>query len=260
MLQRILACKRAQLAAEKKRCSFEALAQRLEVASPNSCRSLSDSLLQACPIGIIAEIKRASPSKGVINGDLQAAYTAWAYERAGATAISVLTDEEFFHGSGEDLIQARTATNLPILRKDFVIERYQVLQARLWGADAVLLIVAALGPDELKRLLEYSSSLGLECLVEVHNEEEVYQALEAGARMIGINNRNLADFTVSLDVTLRLRPLIPSGCVVISESGIRTGEDIRKIKDCGVDGILIGEALCSDSYPSQMLQKLLSLA
>lgn len=259
MLQRIITTKQAELLNEKERCSFETLARSLEQVLPKPRRSLADALRKAQPVGIIAEIKRASPSKGVINGDLQPAYTAWAYEQAGATAISVLTDREFFHGSGEDLVQARIASTLPILRKDFIIDPYQVLQAKLWGADAILLIVAALEHQELKRLFDYATNLGLECLVEVHNEAEVEVALEIGAEIIGINNRNLADFSVDLGVTERLRPLIPRDRVVVSESGIRTEEDMHRMMACGVQGLLIGEALCASSYPSAMLQKLLSL-
>ncbi|MDO8635283.1 MAG: indole-3-glycerol phosphate synthase TrpC, partial [Dehalococcoidia bacterium] len=215
---------------------------------------------------IIAEIKRASPSKGPLNPNLDVAQLAKAYKRGGAVAISVLTEPTFFKGSFADLETARKASGLPVLRKDFILEPVQVYEARSHGADAVLLIVAItsvgasrqVGTVPLRGLRELAASLGMAALVEVHNELEMQQALESGATLIGINNRNLVDFTVDINTTFKLRTLIPQGVTVVSESGISTPAHIARLRDAGVNAVLIGEALVTSKDPEQRLRGLLT--
>jgi len=207
-------------------------------------------------ISIIAEVKRASPSRGLISPDLDVARLVESYRRGGAAAISVLTEPTGFRGSLEDLATARHASALPLLCKDFFLDRYQMLEARLCGADAVLLIVAVLGPRQLGQLMKAAGDLGLATLVEVHTEAEVDTALDAGARVIGINNRNLQDFTVDVTTTVRLRPSIPSNIVVVSESGISSYADVFAMQLAGVDAVLVGEALASAANPETKLREL----
>lgn len=206
---------------------------------------------------LIAEIKRASPSRGWLRPDLDPAALAQAYAQSGAAAISVLTEPAFFRGSLADLASVRGAVELPVLCKDFILDPYQVYEARAWGADAILLIVAALGLPELKALLELARGLGMSALVEVHQAEEVERALAAGASLIGINNRNLVDFGVDLNTSLRLRPLIPPDIPVVSESGIRTAQDVQHLKAAGVNAILVGEALVTSPDPGAKIKELL---
>lgn len=191
---------------------------------------------------IIAEVKRASPSKGIICEDFDPLKTAFFYEEAGAKAISVLTDERFFKGSPDYLYEIKGRVGPPCLRKDFIIDHIQLVESRSLGADAVLLIVACLEPAHLKELLEHAKELGLDALIEVHNERETEIAIEAGAEIIGINNRNLKDFSVSLDTTVRLFKMIPDDVIVVSESGISAVDDIRRLKMHNINGVLIGEA------------------
>jgi indole-3-glycerol phosphate synthase len=207
-------------------------------------------------IKLIAEIKRASPSKGWLCPDLDVATLARSYVRGGAAAISVLTEPTFFKGSFADLAAARQATHLPLLCKDFVLDPYQVYEARACGADAVLLIVALLSLSELLALIEIAHSLGMAALVEVHSEPEVEKALEAKGNPIGINNRNLADFGVDLGTTLKLRPLIPSDVTVVSESGIKSYADIVALHAAGINAVLVGEALVSSPDPEAKIREL----
>jgi indole-3-glycerol phosphate synthase len=207
-------------------------------------------------IKLIAEIKRASPSKGWLCPDLDIATLARSYARAGAVAISVLTEPTFFKGSFADLATARQVTRLPLLCKDFVLDPYQVYEARACGADAVLLIAALLSLSELLALMEIAHSLGMAALVEVHSEPEVEKALEAKANPVGINNRNLADFGVDLGTTLRLRPLIPPDVTVVSESGIKSYADVIALKNAGVNAVLVGEALVSSPDPEAKIREL----
>lgn len=209
---------------------------------------------------LIAEVKRRSPAKGALNADLDPAQQARAYAAGGAHALSVLTDEQFFHGSDEDLVRARAAVELPVLRKEFVVSAYQVYEARALGADAVLLIVALLPPRELADLHDLAGALGLAALVEVHAPEEVEPALRAGATLVGINNRNLATFGVDLETTRTIRPLLPSGVTVVSESGIAGSEDVKMVLEAGATAILVGEALVRAEDPAARIQELLGVS
>jgi indole-3-glycerol phosphate synthase len=195
------------------------------------------------PLRIIAEAKKASPSKGLLCPDFDPVALARDYQEAGASAMSVLTDEEFFQGSLAYLMDVRRAVDLPLLRKDFIIDHIQIDEARRWGADAVLLIAAILSTSQISEFLAHAQELSLACLVEVHDEDEAEKALSAGAALIGINNRNLKDFSVSLDTTVRVKGMIPDEIPVVSESGIRSGEDARYLKEHGVSALLIGESL-----------------
>lgn len=213
--------------------------------------------LKARDFGLIAEIKRASPSKGQLNPHLDAPSLARLYSSAGAAAISVLTEPLFFQGSFADLAAARQAVSLPLLCKDFIVDSYQVYEARAYGADALLLIVALLPPKKLKSLLNLTHNLGMSALVEVHTAEEVARALGAGARLIGINNRNLKDFRVNLKTTLELMPLLPPNIPVVSESGIHSPEDVLLLRRAGVRAILVGEELVTSPDPAARLKELL---
>lgn len=199
------------------------------------------------PLAVIAEVKKASPSKGIIKHDFQPVEIAREYEKAGANAVSVLTEEHYFKGSSMFLKQIRKAVELPILRKDFIIDDYQLYEARMLGADAVLLIAAILPREKLMEFMLLAQALSLDCLVEVHDEKEVETALFCNAFIIGINNRNLQTFTVTLDTTKLLSALIPKGCVIVSESGIATNADMHMVQKCGVDAVLIGETLMKSS-------------
>lgn len=206
---------------------------------------------------LIAEVKRASPSRGVLQPDLDAVRLAQTYARCGAAAISVLTEAHYFRGSGEDLVAIRRQLpKTPLLRKDFILKPYQVFESRAWGADALLLIVAILDDSELEELLSLSHELGMQCLVEVHNEDELKRALVRDARIIGINNRNLDTMAVDINVTKRLRPLIPSDRLVVSESGIKGRGDVQKLRELGVNAVLIGEALVTASDVAAKIKEL----
>jgi indole-3-glycerol phosphate synthase len=208
---------------------------------------------------VIAEIKKASPSKGLIAaGDFDPSVTARDYEAGGAAALSVLTDEQFFHGSLDDLDIARGAVRLPVLRKDFTIDEYHVAEAGARCADAVLLIAAILPTARLRQLREYAGRFGLAALVEVHDERDLDAALESGAQLIGINNRNLHTFQVTLETSLRLAPRIPSGIVKVSESGIRSAADIQRLHEAGFDAFLIGEHLMRSRDRQHALSALLN--
>jgi indole-3-glycerol phosphate synthase len=210
--------------------------------------------LTADSFGIIAEVKKASPSAGVISEDVNPVKVALAYDEAGANCISVLTDQKYFHGHLSDLAAIRKTVNRPLLRKDFIVHEVQIYQAALAGADAILLIVAALTDKELDHFLSVSDGCGIDALVEVHNEPELSRALSAGATFIGINNRNLTTFRVDLRTTEALAPLIPKDRVVISESGIKSVEDIRRVAAAGVHGALIGESLMRAANPQAVLK------
>ena len=212
-------------------------------------------------ISLIAEVKKASPSRGLLCPDFDPVRLARDYEAAGASAISVLTDGPFFQGSLADLRAVKAATGTtPVLRKDFIIDPYQLVEARLAGADAVLLIVAALTPLQLKELLNESLSLGMTALVEVHDEPELDLAIEAGAQVIGINNRNLKTFVVDLETTYRLAVKVPREILLVSESGIKDRNDLLALEAAGVKAALIGEAIVSAVNPGLKIKELLGVA
>jgi indole-3-glycerol phosphate synthase len=240
ILDEIIAYKERELKDEMEKKPLSALED--EIKDMGLPRSLEKALTAKKGIKIIAEIKKASPSRGVIKPDLDPAFTAVQYEKGGADAISVLTEKKFFLGDDSFLKIVRDITSCPILRKDFIIHEYQIYQAKALGADALLLIVAVLG-EKIGYFYKKAQSLGLDCLVEVHDERELDAALDAGARIIGINNRNLKDFSVDLKTCERLIGRIPEGIIKISESGIKTTNDVRYLKSIGVDGILVGETL-----------------
>jgi len=206
---------------------------------------------------IIAEIKRASPSKGIIRKDFDPLRIALSYSSGGASALSVLTDEKFFKGSLSYLSQIRDTVQTPLLRKDFILNPYQVYEARYFGADAILLIVAALEQEVLSELLELAESLGMNALVEVHDEQELERALSVHAKIIGINNRDLKTFTVDLDVSLKLSKRIPSETIVVAESGIRSSGDIAKLRSEGIHVFLIGETFMKTPEPGKALSNLI---
>jgi indole-3-glycerol phosphate synthase len=208
-------------------------------------------------VNVIAEYKRRSPSKGLIRDDLPAAAVAQGYEQGGAAALSVLTEEEFFGGHLGDLRQARAATRLPTLRKDFVVDPYQVWEAWIAGADAVLLIVAALSEAELRKLIDTTAEAGLDALVEVHDRRELGMALECGARLVGINNRDLKTLAVSLATSVELAPLVPDDVLAVAESGITSGADVRRLRELGFDAFLVGEHLMTAEEPGAALARLI---
>ncbi|NBB81730.1 MAG: indole-3-glycerol phosphate synthase TrpC [Verrucomicrobia bacterium] len=207
---------------------------------------------------VIAEVKRASPSAGIIRPDFDPEAIAKSYEKGGATCLSVLTDEGFFGGQTAFLVEARKACRLPVLRKDFIIDPWQVVETRAIGADALLLIVAALNDDQLAELSELGKELGLAVLVEVHDEAEMERALKVPGDLVGINNRDLHRFVTDLETTLRLAPMVPSDRLVISESGIHSPDDIKKLQDGGIGAFLIGESFMRAGEPGDVLRLLLS--
>ena len=216
--------------------------------------------LTAPGLSFICEVKKASPSKGIISEDFPWMQIAKEYEEGGAAAISVLTEPEFFLGSDQYLREISTSVKIPTLRKDFIIDTYKLYEAKLWGAKAALLICALLEPETLSSFLLTAEELELDCLVEIHSEEEAKEALAAGARIIGINNRDLTTFQVDTGLTSRLRKRIPEGVLTVAESGINCADDIRALKDTGVDAVLIGESLMRSSNRKLFLQDLLSAA
>jgi indole-3-glycerol phosphate synthase len=218
-------------------------------------RDFRAALVSRAP-AIIAEVKKASPSKGLLAVDFDPAATARAYERGGAAAISVLTDAGFFQGSLADLESARGAVRLPALRKDFTIAAYHVVEAAAHGADAILLIAAILSADELRKLRELAAEYGMAALVEVHDEPELEAALDSGAEIVGVNNRNLRTFETRIETSLQLAEKIPAGVVKVSESGIHSAADVRQLRDAGFQAFLVGEHLMKSGDPAAALQAL----
>lgn len=241
ILQRIMARKRKRLTEAKQLSSVEEVKQKASRAAPP--RDFHESLAGAPTIAVIAEIKRRSPSKGPLVPDLDPGHLARSYQQGGASAISVLTEEDFFGGSFLDLSDAREHTSLPVLRKDFIFSPYQIFESRAMQADAVLLITACLEADALASLVEITHGLGMSALVEVHTRAEAVMALAAGARIIGINNRDLTTFKTDLSVTETVAPMIPRDRLVVSESGISSASDIQRVKRAGAQAVLVGEAL-----------------
>ncbi len=250
MLNRIIAQKRDEVKQRKHGMPLATLKER--IAQRRAPLDFA-AALHGDQIRLIAEVKRASPSRGILCPDFEPVTLATRYAQGGAAAISVLTEEKYFGGSLDHLVAIREAVNLPLLRKDFTLDPYQVYEAAAYGADALLLIVAILSQEQLTELLSLSHSLGLECLVEVHNEAEVNRAVTSGAGVIGINNRDLRTFSVDINTTRRLRPLLPRGQIVVSESGIRSHQEVSKLKQWGINAVLIGEALVTASdIPAKM--------
>lgn len=253
VLDEIIAHKRQEVAANRSAVSAGDMQARAAAAPP--VRNFA-AAITGPPIRLIAEVKRASPSAGAILKHADPAATARVYEQAGAAAVSVLTDARYFSGSADDLIAVRSAIGLPVLRKDFVVDPYQIYEARALGADAVLLIAGTVPVRDLAALGRLADTLGLSALFEVHTEGDVDEALAAGARVMGINNRDLRTLAIDLDTTLRLRPRIPAGVVVVSESGIETSTDATHVCGAGVDAILVGTALMASPDPAAHLRAL----
>lgn len=251
-LDRIVAAHRAAAAADER--SVGTLLEAA-LASPPP-RSFATALTADERLGVIAEVKRRSPSRGELAPDLVPAELAKAYEAGGAAALSVLTDVEFFGGSPADLAEARAACSVPVLRKDFTVDRRDVLDARLMGADAVLVIVAAVDDGELRTLLDTAATVGLDVLVEVHDEEELDRALAAGASIVGVNQRDLTSFSVERDLALRLAPRLPPGVVRVAESGVAGAGDARRLADAGYHAVLVGEWLVTSAEPEAAVESL----
>lgn len=250
-LDAILAAHRAADAADDR--SLDLVVERARRVPP--ARDFA-AALASDGLSVIAEVKRRSPSKGALDPDLVAGLLAKQYATGGAAAVSVLTDAEFFGGSAADLVEARSAIDLPVLRKDFTVSALDVADARFMGADAVLLIVAALDDDELRHLHDLAYDLGLAVLVETHDESEVARAVAAGARIVGVNQRDLTSFTVDSDRAVRVAAAIPDGVVKVAESGIAGPDDARRLAEAGYDAILVGEHLVTSGDPAKALEAL----
>jgi indole-3-glycerol phosphate synthase len=253
ILDEIIRWKRDEIARHKRASPVTAV--QAEVALAPLPQDFA-AALRAPGVSLIAEVKRASPSKGLLRGDLDAAALACEYEANGALAISVLTDERFFQGSLDHLRAVRRAVRRPVLRKDFILDPYQVYEARAAGADAVLLIVAALSDDELLALHRLVDELGMAALVEVHDKAELERALDISPRIVGVNNRDLRTFDVDLETTARLRPLIPADVILVAESGVHTRADVARLAAIGADAMLVGEALVRAQDPGRKIREL----
>jgi indole-3-glycerol phosphate synthase len=244
VLARIAAYKRQEVAAAKAARPLAALTQdAMDAALPRGFRAALDARKAAQRPALIAEIKKASPSAGVIREDFDPQDLAREYERGGATCLSVLTDTPSFRGAPEDLAAARNATSLPVLRKDFMLEPYQVVQSRAMGADCILVIMAMVKDRAAKALLAAAEEWGMDALVEVHDAHELERALALGATLVGINNRDLKTFVTDLDTCVRLAPQVPPHCHVVAESGIGTAEDVARLARAGITTYLVGESL-----------------
>jgi len=256
VLEKINARKREEIEQRSQSVSIEVLKDRIAARDTRGFVSAIQQKIDSGFPAVISEIKKASPSKGVIREDFSPVEIAKSYETAGAACLSVLTDRDFFMGSEEFLKQARSATNLPVIRKDFLIDPYQIYEARDIGADCVLLIVASLQPDQLYSLNDLAHSIGMDVLIEVHDAAELEIALGAGNRLIGINNRNLHNFETSLDTTLELLDRIPDDRLIVTESGIHHRSDVEKMRRANVSCFLVGEAFMRCENPGDGLREL----
>jgi indole-3-glycerol phosphate synthase len=255
ILDKIVATKRSEIERAKSELPERELRARLTDASP--VRNFFTALAAGPPIRLIAEVKKASPSAGIIRTDFDPVAIAKTYEAHGASCISVLTDESYFQGSLDYLQQVRAAIKLPVLRKDFVLDTYQVLEARAAGADAVLLIAECLDDCNLRKLFNAICELGMSPLVELYDPENLQRVFDAGATLIGINNRDLRTFQVDLAHTIRMRERVPDECVLVGESGIKTHDDVQRLEAAGVDAILVGESLMRESDIGVAVDRLL---
>ena len=258
ILEQIVANKQLEVVAAKAAMSQAELESKFP--SNDQARSFSRAMrerVQSQQVAVIAEIKKASPSKGLIREDFQPAQHAADYEANGAACLSVLTDEKFFKGSNEYLLQARAACEIPVIRKDFMIDTYQIAESKALGADCILLIVAALDPVQLVDLAAYANEIDIDILVEVHNQSELEQALQLNTELIGVNNRNLHNFETSLQTTLDLAAQVPADKVLITESGIHTVDDVNTMTGAGIYGFLVGESFMRAPNPGAKLKELM---
>ena len=257
ILSRILARKAEEVAERRARAPLaELIARAAEAPAARGFAKAVEAKIAAGHAAVIAEVKKASPSKGVLRADFRPADIAVSYERGGAACLSVLTDVDFFQGHDDYLLQVRAACALPVLRKDFTVDDYQVHEARAMGADCILLIVAALDDARLGGLCDLAMGLGLDVLVEVHDADELERALQTASPLIGINNRNLRTFDVSLDTTLALQAAVPADRRPVTESGILERGDVRRMRDAGIDAFLVGEAFMRATDPGTALRSL----
>jgi indole-3-glycerol phosphate synthase len=261
ILNKILAVKADEVAAAKKHRDLYSLRREVETdtelrANPRGFETGLRRSIAAGRAGVIAEVKKASPSKGVLRADFQPAAIAESYAKGGASCLSVLTDAQFFQGAADYLKQARAACELPVIRKDFMVDLYQVYEARAMGADAILLIVSALDHGLMAELEACAQELGMDVLVEVHDGDELNAALQLNTRLLGINNRNLRTFEVTLDTTLGLLPNIPAERLVVTESGILAPADVKRMRDANVHAFLVGEAFMRAPDPGTELRRL----
>ena len=255
ILDKIIESKKLEVEKRKEQCPIAELEKSSFFNKPTL--SLRKFLLDPHKSAIIAEYKRKSPSKGIINGSAQVQDVVKGYEKAGASAISVLTDQEYFGGESKDLIEARTLVAIPILRKEFIIDEYQIVEAKSIGADVILLIAACLEPERLRKLADFAKFLGMEVLLEVHNEQELMDNC-CDVDVVGVNNRNLKDFSVSIETSLKLSEMIPKKYLKISESGIYEAETILKLKEQGFHGFLIGENFMRKEDPAKEMTDFVS--
>ena len=256
-LEQILAATRQKVERARRSADLAKLSKLAEQHRPRGFRTALQTKARGGGVAVIAELKKASPSKGLIRADFPIAQLAPELENAGASALSVLTDEQFFQGSLENLQLASRASSLPCLRKDFIIDEFQLLEARANSADAVLLIVAAVTTSELQSLSARAAKLGLDVLCEVHDEAELQRALDAGCDLIGVNSRDLKTFQVDPETPFRLAPAIPKGVLRVAESGIQRGAEISRLAAAGYHAFLIGESLMRAAHPGEALRKMI---
>ena len=257
ILQKILLRKAEEITEAAAKESLVDLSKRAEAALPvrGFIQAIENKIVAGQP-GVIAEIKKASPSKGVMRENFIPADIAKSYERGGAACLSILTDRDFFQGAPEFLMQARESTGLPVIRKDFIIDPYQVYEARAMNADCILLIVSALGDAMLNELLGLAHHLHMDVLMEVHDRDEMERAIQTGAKLIGVNNRSLRTFDVSLQTTLDMLDMLPDDRVLVTESGIHAPDDVKLMRDHNVNAFLVGEAFMRASVPGEKLAEL----
>jgi indole-3-glycerol phosphate synthase len=256
VLEKIVAEKQSEIAAARRARPAESLVERLGTAPP--VRDFVAALKSGFGMRVIAEVKKASPSAGLIRADFDPVAIATTYEEYGAACISVLTDGSFFHGSLDDLIAVRQAVSIPVLRKDFMLDRYQVLEARVAGADCILLIAECLDDCKLRDLYFYAGELGMEALIEIYDPDNLERILKLNPPILGINNRNLRTFVTDLEHSISLRAQVPADCLLISESGIHSRADVRRLEQAGIRGMLVGETLMRSADIGKKLRELLA--